>query len=126
MWAQVINILLGLLITISPGTWNFSKIESDQFHVTGPLIISLATIALWEVNRNVRIFNIFTGAWLIVAPFLWSYGQEAFWISVLTGMLVIGFSFIKGKIKKRYGGGWRSLFQKNPLHDQQMPSQAPP
>lgn len=116
MWAQLLNIIVGLFITVAPGLWHFSKMEADNFHIAGPLIVTIASVAWWECNRNVRFFNIPVGLWLLVTPFIFPFHQTALFTSMAAGGFTILLSLIKGKIKKRYGGGWRSLWQKNPLH----------
>jgi hypothetical protein len=57
------------------------------------------------------------GAWLILSPFILSFESSfTICITVAAGVLIAVFSLVKGKIKKQYGGGWKSLFEKNPLH----------
>jgi hypothetical protein len=114
----MINVLLGLLVTISPELWRFGKMEADNNHITVPLIITFSIIALWEYNRNVRYINILAAAWLINASLLLRFQLKALLLNVSIGLIVLLLSLIKGRIKKRYGGGWRSLWQKNPLHMQ--------
>jgi len=114
MWAAIIHILVGLWLMISPDLLQFGKTASSNNYIVGPLILTFAIIALWEVNRSVRFLNTVAGAWLIVSPFV--LGLQSFiiiWNTILSGALIVGFSFIKGPIKRKYGGGWRSLFEKN-------------
>lgn len=121
MWAQTINVLLGLLVTVLPDLWQFGKTETDNNHIAGPLIVTFAVTALWEVNRNIRFFNVLAGAWLIIGSLVLSFQFNATLINLLTGAALIACSLIKGKIKKRYGGGWRSLWAKFPLHMHDQP-----
>lgn len=116
MWAPIINILLGLLVTVSPELWQLSEMEADNNHIIGPLIIAFSVISLWEYNRNVRYVNILTAAWLINASLLLRFQLNTLILNVSIGLIVLLLSLVKGRIKKRYGGGWRSLWQKNPLH----------
>lgn len=116
MWAQAINIVLGLLVMIAPALFSMEKTMSNNLHITGPLIVTFALTALWEVNRNVRWFNYGCGAWLLASPLVLGYRGPGLELILLIGLLVILFSLFKGKIEKPYGGGWRSLLQKEPLH----------
>jgi len=116
MWMQVMNILVGLWIMISPVIFYADKVAANNEHITGPLIITFAVIALWEINRNVRLINILTGSWLIVSPLFIHFNSVMIWSNIIAGVLVIIFSLIKRKKKTNYGGGWKSLFQKNPAH----------
>ncbi|MGI8952606.1 MAG: SPW repeat domain-containing protein [Chitinophagaceae bacterium] len=116
MWARILSMLIGLGLMITPAVFNFDKIAADNNHIVGPLVITFAVISLWEINRNVRLFNIVTGGWLIISPFILKFSSPALLIDLFSGIAVVIFSFYKGKIKHSYGGGWRSLFQKNPLH----------
>ncbi|WP_018614487.1 SPW repeat domain-containing protein [Segetibacter koreensis] len=116
MWAQIVNILIGIGIMVAPAMCNFNKIAADNNHIVGPLVLTFAIISLWEINRNVRRFNIVTGAWLVFSPFLLGFGASARITDILSGVAVIVFSVFKAKINNRYGGGWSSLFQKQPMH----------
>jgi hypothetical protein len=117
MWGAIINILLGLWLMVSPDMLQFEKAASDNNYIIGPLVLTVAITALWEVNRSVRFFNIALGAWLVISPFILGLQlSTALWGVILPGILIIAFSLIKGSIKRSYGGGWRSLFTKDPEH----------
>jgi hypothetical protein len=117
MWGAIINILLGLWLMISPGWLQFEKIASSNNYIVGPLVLTFAITALWEVNRSVRFFNVTAGVWLVISPFVLGFqSPTGIWTTILSGVLITGFSFVKGPIKRNYGGGWRSLFEKNPAH----------
>jgi hypothetical protein len=120
MWAQIANILIGLGVMIAPALFKFNKVAADNNHIVGPLVLTFAIISLWEINRNARLFNIITGAWLILSPFITGFTSVARTVDIVCGVAIILFSLNKGTIQTRYGGGWRSLFQKNPLHVQDV------
>ena len=109
MWAQILNALLGLILMISPAIFSFTTTESDVNHILGPLAISFAVISFWQVNRNARVFNIGIGCLLIIAVFIFGFTRIPFWIDLFSGVLLVIFSFVKGKITQKFGGGWRSL-----------------
>lgn len=118
MWAQMINALIGLAIMVSPDVLQFMQTETNNNYILGPLIITFAVISFWECNRNARLFNIVTGAWLIIAPFIFGFRSDALWLDVIGGVLLILLSLVKGKMTQKFGGGWRSLFMDNASHIQ--------
>lgn len=110
MWAAIISVLIGLWIMIAPEYFQFGRPEANNHFIVGPLVVTAAVIAIWEVNRSARYFNLCAGIWLAVSPLLLSYEtQEAIWNSIIAGILLLIFSLIKGKITRRYGGGWETL-----------------
>lgn len=114
MWATIINILLGLWLMFSPGLLQFEKAASDNNYIVGPLVLTFAIITLWELNSSVRFLNMMIGIWLIVSPFMLGFqSSTAIWMTILSGALITGFSIVKRRMKRNYGGGWRSLFKKN-------------
>lgn len=95
----------------SPEVLGFSRALSNNHYITGPLVVTFAVIALWEVNRGIRRMNSLLGIWLVIAAFL--FPAPLVWQTALnagTGALILICSLIKGKTSGRYGGGWRSLF----------------
>lgn len=121
MWAPIINILLGLWLMFSPALLQFEKAASNNNYIVGPLVLTFAIITLWELNRSARYFNIVAGVWLVVSPFIIGFqSPTTTWITILSGALITGFSFVKRSVKRNYGGGWRSLFEKDPLHIRQQ------
>jgi len=117
MWTQIINIAAGLFIMVIPYLLGYDKELSTHNYITGPLIITFAITAIWEVNRNARWLNIPVAAWLIISSVLYGNDQTIY-PNIIAAVIVIIFSSIKRKGKGMYGGGWRSLFQKDPAHMQ--------
>lgn len=118
MWARILNILIGLLLMAAPALRSFNKLESNHNHIVGPLVVTFAITALWEVNREVRWVNTVLGVWLVLAPFILGFAPAARTVDIICGVLIAIFSLFRGKLTTRYGGGWKSLFQKNPAHMQ--------
>lgn len=117
MWARVINIITGLWIIAAPTIFQFDKRIANNDHILGPLIMSVAVISISESVRSVRYVNSITGIWLVVAPWILNYNNNTAIInSLVCGILTICCSLIKGKVENHFGGGWRSLFSKNPRH----------
>jgi hypothetical protein len=114
MWAAIINVLLGVWLMLSPALLHFEKAASDNNYIVGPLVISCAIMALWEVNRSARFFNMAAGIWIVASPFILQFQSPAsIWVTVVLGVFITVFSFVKGTIKGNYGGGWKSLFEKD-------------
>lgn len=111
MWASIINTILGLWVMISPYVLHFEKTAANNNYIVGPLVITFAITSLWEVNRSARYLNMVAGSWLVISPFLLRFkSADVIWITVVSGILILSFSFVKGKVRGNYGGGWRSLF----------------
>lgn len=116
MWAQFINIALGLMVMLAPGLWDYDKSAASNNYIAGPLVITFAIISITDVGRNIRWFNVPVGFWLLISPLVFEMGEPGIILNMLAGMGIVIFSLIKGKRQSRFGGGWRSLFQKHPLH----------
>lgn len=112
MWAQIINIFIGIWLMIAPYVLSYSAAGSDSCHIAGPVIATFATVACWEATRGARKFNIPIGLWLLVAPWLLGYNETLPTINdMLCGALILSFSMVKGKIIGKFGGGWKVLWQ---------------
>lgn len=113
MWAAVVNTILGIWIMIAPCLLEFEKKAADNNYIVGPLVVTIAITAIWEVNRSARYLNFVVGIWLAASPFILAFDSAAAtWNDLIVGVLIAVFSLFKGKIKGRYGGGWRSLISK--------------
>ena len=121
MWPHLITAALGIWLMAAPDTLGYGlrAAASDNDHILGPIITTIGLVAASEATRNVRWGNIPLGGWLLLAPWVLGYGQgTAILNDMLVGGGVILLSLLKGKLKHRFGGGWRSLLKKYPLHQQ--------
>lgn len=117
MVAASFNILFGLALMVLPGIYNFDESTGAHFYIIGPLIITFSITALWDVNRSARYCNMPCALYIVASPFLFNYTSDiAKWAAIVLGIVVFVLSFSQGKTRNIYGGGWRSLFQKNPKH----------
>lgn len=117
MLIGIVNIVLGLWLMVSPAVFGMNRITSNINHIVGPLVITFSIISLWEINRNAIKVNILLGLWLLIALFLFDYTKTiAFFSNGGAACLIIILSSIKRKGRGKFGGGWRSLFQHNPVH----------
>ncbi len=114
MWAQVPNLLLGIWLMIAPAVFGLDASLADSDRIVGLVTLAVALISSWEVTRPLRWINLASAAWLALAPlalgFVSAYPMAA--INDLgVAVLLLIFAFKKGKIIKRYGGGWAALLK---------------
>jgi len=118
MLAGIFTILISLALMFYAGLWPLGKEAIDNIHIVCPLIIAFAITALWEINRNVRYLNVLLGAWLMAAPFVLGFPSPLPKLcSVVAGLAIALLSLLPRRVKGKYGGGWKSLFQSAPPHD---------
>ena len=118
MWAPIANIILGLWLIFSTAVFHTSPGIDNNNYIVGTLVITFAVIALWDINRTLLKVNALAGAWLIIASLVISFSHLSVLLSdILVGITIIFLSLKKAqKAGEKYGGGWRSLFQKDPPH----------
>ena len=117
MWAQIINAALGIWLMAAPAVLDYSGAADTNSRIIGPIAATFAIIAIWECTRGLRWVNVVVGLWLLMAPWVLGYDELAPRIDDrIVGGLLILFGLVKGKISHRFGGGWLSLFKRNPIH----------
>lgn len=123
MWAQVINVGLGLWLMAAPAVLAYGRPAATLDHIVGPLIATFACIALWEATRAVRWANLPLGLSLLVAPWLLDAPAAAKINSMLIGMLVALLSCVGGEVRRRFDGGWSMLWEHpRPGNDKSPPA----
>jgi short-subunit dehydrogenase len=111
MWAAGVTTLIGLWLMIAPFYFGFEDAGADTAYIAGPLVITASLIALWEFNRDCRYFNLGAGVCLVIFSLvIYPDDLPATYNNVISGVLLVALSLVKGKITGRYGGGWRVLF----------------
>jgi hypothetical protein len=105
-WQLTLSVIIGLWLMISP--WVFQMgIETSAAnlnHLGGALVIVFAVVAMAEVLRSFRYFNVLLGLALAVMPWLIEDSTMALTLSSsIAGIFIIALSFAKGKIKESYG-----------------------
>lgn len=124
MKTQIITTLVGLWIMVAPGVLSFSTVAADNGHIIGPIIVTFSFVALWEATHGMRRWNYPFALWLLLAPWVLGYESTAAIVSdMASGAAVIILSSLKHNIKTTFGGGWKSLFEKKPLHLQKAQEQ---
>lgn len=117
MWTKFANIVLGLWLMTAPTILGYGSAAADNGHIIGPLIVTFSTISLWEATSAVQKWNYPFAIWLLLAPWVLGYNFSiAIILDMLVGAMVFALSTAKSKKKNSYGGGWSSLWQKNPDH----------
>lgn len=75
----------------------------------GALLLTFSVLAMAEVGRVLRVFNVFVGIWLMAAPWLLDGGSMLANIgSLAAGIAVIALSIPQGVVRNRYAG-WNKL-----------------
>lgn len=103
-WNLLLSTAIGIGLMFAPFLFSIQKPMADQFTTIGALIVTFTVIAMAEVGRTVRFLNIAFAIWLIAASIiLKDPSGNALWIAIASGVLLIGLSFRKGKIRESYG-----------------------
>jgi hypothetical protein len=111
MWAQVVSALLGVWLMAAPAALGYGDPARTNDRIVGPIVASLAVVAIWEVTRGLRWVNVVCAAWLLVAPWVLGEGTTAAVNSVAVGSLLLALAFVGGSRRQRFGGGWASLWR---------------
>lgn len=116
MWAAIINTLIGLWLTFTPAVFQLAGSRAYTNYIIGPLIITFAVIAMWEINYSIIRINILIAIVLVVMTFVAGEKTAVLYANIVSAVVIIPVSLMKRKIKGSYGGGWKSLLQKTPAH----------
>lgn len=109
MTAQILNTALGIWLMISPALLDYSGAAATNHYIVGPCVATIAYIAVWEVNRGLRYLNAVAGLWLVLSVWMLQMPPAALWSGLLSGVVIFGLSFVEGKKRHTYAGGWASL-----------------
>jgi uncharacterized membrane protein len=103
-WNLLISTAIGIGLMFAPYLFSIQKPMADQFTTLGALVVTFTVIAMAEVGRTIRFLNIAFAVWLIAASIILKDSSgNALWIAITSGVLLIGLSFPKGKIRESYG-----------------------
>lgn len=117
MWAQIINIIIGIWLMASPEVLMYSGAAADNDHIIGPVITSFAIIALSGCTRFVARYNTPLGIWLLLAPWILGYTETVtIYNDIVSGILVTALSFFMRKTSNQYGGGWTAIWKSDTPH----------
>jgi hypothetical protein len=93
----------------SPAALDYTGAARVSALVAGPLAVSLSWIALSEVTRPVRRFNIVVGLWLVVSALIFRQPVWAAINSGVVGLLLGALASGRSRVKGSYGGGWSAV-----------------
>jgi hypothetical protein len=122
MWAQVLNAMMGIWLMAAPAVLGYGEPGLINDRIVGPVAATCAIVSCWEATRPVRWVNLPIGLWLVAAPWILGYGEPAAVMnSVLVGVLMAACAAVRGKVEKRYGGGWSAIFRSGDLQEEPHP-----
>jgi len=111
MWAHIISTILGLWLMAAPAVLRYDRLAADNDHIVGPLAAAFAAVAMTEITRPVRRVNVLCGGWLLAAPWVLHAPAAAIVNDMIVGILLIGLSFVAGRVNGKYGGGWSTVWR---------------
>ena len=111
-WALLVSALIGACFMFTRIFLGTTGNMANSDHLVGALVVTFSIIAFAEVARPLRFINIAFGLWIIAAPWLLKGNASAFadWSEVATGVLLIAFSFSRGRIVNSYAGWDRVVY----------------
>ncbi len=109
MIAQILAVGVGVWLMAAPGLLDYGDPASTVDRVVGPIAATVAGVAVTQAMRPVRLWNLPAGIVLLGAPLLLGYEGRAALNSFLCGLALILLSRVRGRITRRFGGGWSSL-----------------
>jgi hypothetical protein len=109
--AQLVNVALGLWLMAAPTVLDYGDPPATSDRIAGPIIASLATIAIWEATRPLGRVNALLGAWLVIAPLPLGYPLDALVNSIAVGVLVVAVAWKQRSARQRFDGGWSMLWR---------------
>jgi hypothetical protein len=115
MWTVLITFILGLWLMAAPAVLGYGNPAADNDRIFGPILGSFAFISMWPITRGMRWCNVPLGAWLAAAPWILGYPMDAAWNSLISGLAIIALSATPAPTRRRFGGGWSSLWRPEEL-----------
>ena len=109
MLARLATTLIGFWLMASPDVLGYEDSAAASHHIIGPLVVSLAVMAIWEVMDPVRLGNLLLGALLLIEPAIVGMPVTAALSSVTSGVAILALTLPRGRPLQDWGGGWREL-----------------
>lgn len=110
MIPRIVSIIAGIWLMFAPWLLGTTDPAAGSDRTIGPLMVSFALMAVWEVLRPLRWVNFLLALYLIVVPWIWGFPMQASVNDMLVGVLVGAMSLIKGELTQPFDGGWRFVF----------------
>jgi hypothetical protein len=103
-WNLLLVSLVGIWLMMSPAALGSVSPAAHSDHLLGALVVVVAAIAMSEVGRAARFFNILLALGIIAAPWVLAGASTvACWNDLAAGLIVIGLSLRRGSVLERYG-----------------------
>jgi len=103
-WNLLLCVAIGLGWMFYPGNFGVTGSAANNFTTLGALVVTFSVMAMAEVGRAMRFINILFSLWLIIAMLLINdVASNTLWLAIISGLVLIGLSFPKGKIREKYG-----------------------
>jgi hypothetical protein len=112
MWPRFISIIVSVWLTASADVLGFDGAAKTNSVICGALASTFVTVAIWETTRGLRWLNCAIGVWLSISLAVLRYELPALFSNLAVGIVLISSSLIKGGIKGKTAGGWRSLWER--------------
>jgi hypothetical protein len=109
MWPRLVSLALGVWLMAAPAVLGYGEPARTNDRVVGPVVASVAVVAMAEVVRSLRWANLVAGFWLLLAPWVLLYGPVSTWHSIGVGLLLLALAPIRGRVRQCFGGGWRAI-----------------
>lgn len=107
---QVVAALCGAWLMASPALFGYGGAAAVNDRICGPIIATFSCVAAWEVTRPVRWVSMAIAGWMIVGALVLDYNAGGAGNVVVTALVIIACSLVRGRAVTRFGGGWRSLW----------------
>jgi uncharacterized membrane protein len=103
-WNLLLCTAIGLWWMYYPGNFGVSGVAANTFTTLGALVVTFSVMAMAEVGRAVRFINIAFALWLITTLFFVNdLPTNAFWTAIISGVVLMGLSIRKGRVREKYG-----------------------
>lgn len=111
MLPRLLTIALGVWLMVSPDVLASTPEIAILARLAGPVAIFVGVLSLRSVTRPFRGFNILTGMFLLIVPWLVHASTAMLWNTEVAGWALIVLSLPQGRRSQRVGGGWLALLR---------------
>ena len=111
MWLRWVAVAIGLWVQASAYVFECDGPAAANLYIVGPIVASIACIAIWEVMRPMRWVNLLLGLWLAISSLFLSYPTGAAANAVVSGIMIAVLACVRGVLRHRFAGGWSSLWR---------------
>ncbi len=103
-WGLILSLVIGIWLMFAPSIFQMNGFLSDNSHIAGALVVTIAATSFAEIARPARFLNLALGIWLLIAPWLTDGSSSlAEWGTGASGLLLIFSSLPLGQVRDQYG-----------------------